>query len=219
MVKRKINREIGSKHFHVTIFGSSRIKRNDPVYKQVYLLARLIGNRNIDVITGGGPGIMEAANKGHRKGVKKKNHDAHSIGLGITLPHEQGFNKSVELYQKFEKFSRRLDKFMLMSNVIVIAPGGIGTLLELFYTWQLMQVKHTCNIPVILLGKQCEGLIKWMEKYPLRKKYFDRADLNLVFLADNCNEAIKIIDKAHEEYKKGGKDFCLNYKKYRLKWK
>lgn len=216
-MKRKIDKRIGSKHFHVTIFGSSRIKKNDSIYKQIYLLAKMIGERNIDVVTGGGPGIMEAANRGHREGVKKGKYDAHSIGLGIKLPHEQKFNESVQLYQKFEKFSRRLDNFMLLSNAIVVAPGGIGTLLEMFYAWQLMQVKHTCNIPFILLGKHWEGLIKWMEKYPLKQKYFKKVDLNLVFLANDYHEAIKIIDKAHEHWKKGGKDFCLNYKRYKLK--
>jgi uncharacterized protein (TIGR00730 family) len=213
----KINKTIGSKHFHVTIFGSSRIKKNDPVYKQIHKLAKMIGERNIDVITGGGPGIMEAANRGHREGVKMNKKDAHSIGIGIKLPHEQGFNKSVQLYQKFDKFSSRLDNFMLLSNAIVVAPGGIGTLLEMMYTWQLMQVKHTCHIPFILLGKQWAPLIKWMEEYPLKKKYFDKEDLKLIFLADDCYEAIKIIDKSHEYWKKGGKDFCLNNRKYKLK--
>ena len=217
MLREKIDKKIIPKHFHVTIFGSSRIKKNDFVYKQVYILAQMIGEKNIDVITGGGPGIMEAANSGHKSGVKKRNHDAHSIGLGIKLPHEQKFNESVQLYKKFDKFSRRLDNFMLMSNAIVVAPGGIGTLLELFYTWQLMQVKRICNIPFILLGKQWKPFMEWMEKYPLKQKYFEKVDLDLVFLADDCYEAIKIIDKAHKHWKKGGKDFCLNYKKYKLK--
>jgi uncharacterized protein (TIGR00730 family) len=216
MKSKKIDKRIGSKHFHVTIFGSSRIKKNDPVYKQVKKLAGMIGERNIDVVTGGGPGIMEAANEGHRKGTKNNGGDSHSIGLGIKLPHEQGFNDSVQLHQKFEKFSRRLDNFMLMSNAIVVAPGGIGTMLELFYTWQLMQVKHICHIPFILLGKQWGPFIDWMEKYPLKKKYLDKEDMNLVFLADTCEEAIKIIEKAHKHWKEGDKNFCLNYKKYKL---
>jgi len=218
MAKKRIDRKIGSKHFHVTIFGSSRIKKNDDVYKQIYKLAKMIGEKNLDVVTGGGPGVMQAANLGHRDGVKKNNKDAHSIGLGIKLPHEQDFNNSVQLYQTFDRFSSRLDNFMLMSNAIVVAPGGIGTILELFYAWQLMQVKHTCNIPFILLGKQWEGLIEWMEKYPLKKKYLDKEDMHLVFLAKDCYEAMEIINKAHDDYKTGRKDFCLNNKKYKLKW-
>lgn len=217
MVRKRLNKKISSNYFHVTIFGSSRIKRDDPVYKQIHKLSKMIGERNIDVVTGGGPGIMEAASRGHREGVKKRGNDARSIGLGIKLPHEQGFNESVQIYEKFEKFSRRLDNFMLLSNAIVVAPGGIGTLLEMFYTWQLMQVNHIHNIPFILLGNQWKPLIKWMEEYPLKKKYFEKKDLNLVFLADDCYEAMKVIDKAHGHWKEGNKNFCLNHKKYKLK--
>ena len=106
---------------------------------------------------------------------------------------------------------------MLLSNAIVVAPGGVGTLLEFFYTWQLVQVKQICNIPIILLGKQWKELFGWLEKYPLKNRLLGRKDLDLLFLVNNCNEAVKIIDHAYKEYKKGGKNFCLNYKKYRVK--
>ena len=219
MVKRK-NKNIQGKsingNFKVTIFGSARIKKNTLVYIQARTLARMLGERGFDVITGGGPGLMRAASEGHRKGSKKTG--AYSIGVGIKLPNEQKFNRHLDIKKEFKRFSRRLDYFMSLSNVIVVAPGGIGTLLELFYTWQLSQVQQICNIPIILMGKQWPPLIRWLEKYPLKSRYFDQKDINLLFLAKNCEEAIKIIDKAHEEYKKGGKDFCLNYKKYRLKW-
>src|SRR3989344_9045117 len=81
-------------HFRVTIFGSARIKRGDKRYKQIYELARMIGELGIDVVTGGGPGIMEAASRGHKEGVKNSKITSHSIGLGIKLPHEQAFNGS-----------------------------------------------------------------------------------------------------------------------------
>jgi len=219
MVKRKnknIKRKSIDGNFKVTIFGSARIKKGTLVYIQVRTLARMLGERGFDVITGGGPGLMRAASEGHEKGSKKTG--AYSIGVGIKLPNEQKFNRHLDIKKEFKRFSRRLDYFMSLSNVIVVAPGGIGTLLELFYTWQLSQVQQICNIPIILMGKQWPPLIKWLEKYPLKSRYFDKKDINLLFLAKNCEEAIKIIDKAHEEYKKGGKDFCLNYKKYRLKW-
>ena len=203
-------------NFKVTIFGSARIKKNALVYIQARTLARMLGERGFDVITGGGPGLMKAASEGHRKGSKKTG--AYSIGVGIKLPREQKFNRHLDIKKEFKRFSRRLDYFMSLSNAIVVAPGGIGTLLELFYTWQLSQVQQICNIPIILMGKQWPPLIRWLEKYPLKSRYFDKKDINLLFLAKDCSEAIKIIDKAHEEYKKGGKDFCLNYKKYRLKW-
>ncbi|MAG77625.1 MAG: hypothetical protein CL811_12795 [Colwelliaceae bacterium] len=206
--------EVKKKEFRVTIFGSARIKKDDPVYKQVNKLARMIGERGMDVVTGGGPGLMKAANLGHREGSKKSG--AHSIGLGIRLPHEQKFNKGVQVSEEYKRFSSRLDKFMLLSNAIVVAPGGVGTMLEFFYTWQLMQVEHICHIPVILMGDMWTYLIKFLEKGPLQKKYFELKDLNLIFYAKNCNEAMKIIDEALKHFKEGGENFCLNYKKYRI---
>ena len=105
---------------------------------------------------------------------------------------------------------------MLLSNAVIVAPGGVGTLLEFFYTWQLVQVKHICHIPIILLGDQWPDLIKWLEKWPLKHKYFGKNDLHLLFLADDSKEALKVIDKAHEEFLLGREDFCINYKKYKI---
>jgi len=205
--------ELKRKDFRVTIFGSSRMKKTTPEYKDVYLLAKMIGERGINLVTGGGPGIMSAAGAGHKEGSKKTG--AHGIGLGIKLPHEQKINSYVDIKFKFHRFSERLDNFMLFSNVFVVAHGGAGTILELFYTWQLMQVKHICNIPIILLGEQWKGLIKWLKEEPLKRKFLDKKDLNLLFIAKNSKEAIEIIDIAYKEYKKGNKDFCLNYEKYK----
>src|SRR3989338_5593600 len=181
-------------HFKVSIFGSARVGNKDSNYKEVYMLAKLLGENGIDVVTGGGPGLMEAANSGHKIGSKKTK--AHSIGLGIKLPREQGFNKSLDYKETFMRFTSRLDKFMLLSNAVIVAPGGIGTLLELFYTWQLVQVKHVCHIPIILLGKEWPELIRWIEKWPLRGKFIDENDLNAVFLAKNNYEALKVIKLA-----------------------
>ena len=200
--------------FRVTVFGSSRIQEGDQEYQDIYKLAKMIGNRGIDIISGGGPGIMKAASAGHKAGSKRSG--AKTIGLGIRLPHEQRANRYLDIEKKFNRFSARLDNFMALSNVIVVAPGGVGTTLELFYAWQLMQVKHVCNIPIILFGDQWKGIIKWLEKEPLKRGFLDRKDLNLLFLANNCGEAIKMIEKAYWEYNKGTKDFCLNFKKYKL---
>ena len=125
-------------------------------------------------------------------------------------------NDYVNVKKQFTRFSERLDNFMLLSNAIVVAHGGVGTLLELFYSWQLMQVKKICNTPIILLGKQWKGLIEWLKKEPLKRKFFSKEDLELLFVAKNSKEAIKIIKEAYEEYKKGNKNFCLNYNKYKL---
>ena len=103
---------------------------------------------------------------------------------------------------------------MLLSNIVVVAEGGVGTLLELFYTWQLMQVKHICNVPIILLGDMWPGLLNWLEKDPLRKKMFTKDDFSLLYHAKDCNEAMKVINKAYTGYIKGNPNFCLNYKKY-----
>ena len=207
-------RELKKRDFRVTIFGSARMKKGDQEYKEVYKLAKMIGERGIDMVTGGGPGIMEAASKGHKKGSKKSK--AHTIGLNIKLPHEQRMNPYIEIKKEFTRFSERLDNFMLLSNAIVVAHGGIGTTLELFYAWQLMQAKHICHIPIILLGPQWKGLTNWLEKEPLKRKFFNKEDLNLLFHARNSKEAINIIEEAYSEYKKGNKNFCLNYKKYKI---
>ena len=207
-------KEMKKREFRVTIFGSARMKKGDWEFKEVYKLARMIGERGIDLITGGGPGVMEAASAGHKEGSRKSK--AHTIGLNIKLPHEQRMNQYVQIKKQFTRFSERLDNFMLLSNAIVVAHGGVGTLLELFYSWQLMQVKRICNIPIILLGKQWKGLIKWLKDEPLKRKFFNKEDLELLFTVKNADEAINILEDTYVEYKKGNKNFCLNYKKYKL---
>ncbi len=214
--KIKVPKEIDVEHFRVAIFGSARLKPNDPRYKQIHTLAKMIARQSLDVVTGGGPGIMEAANKGHKEGRKGKRNGAHSFGLNIKLPMEQAENKHLDIKKDFEKFSARLDYFMYLSNVVVVAPGGVGTLLELFYTWQLIQVKHICSIPIIFMGEMWPPLVKWIEKWPLKKKFLDKEDMHPFFLAKNCSEAMTIIKKANKEYLKGNKDFCINFKKYRI---
>ena len=211
---KRLDNRIRPKHFHVTIFGSARINKNDLIYREIYNLAEAIGKRNWDVVTGGGPGVMEAASLGHEKGNKSAKGDAHSIGLGIWLPHEQKFNTGVQIYRKFKIFSKRLDNFMLLSNAIVVAPGGVGTLLELVYSWQLMQVGDTCQIPIILLGKVWSGLLDWLRKEPMMKGYFEKKDFDLLYHVRNWKEAVEIISEAEKAWKKGD-NVCLNYKKYK----
>lgn len=190
------------KHFRVAIFGSARIKRNDRNYKMIHSLAEMIGERNMDIVTGGGQGIMEAANKGHKKGGKT---NVHSYGLLIRLPREQYPNKFLDIKKDFSKFSKRLDNFMELSNAVVVAPGGIGTLLELIYAWQLLQVKKVSNIPIILLGEQWVKLIEWMRKNPLKHRYIKAKDLDLVFPVKNVDEAMTIINRTYQLYLKDHK--------------
>lgn len=210
--KKEFN--IDPNHFRVAIFGSARIKPNDPRYNQIYSLARMIAEEGMDIVTGGGPGLMDAANKGHKEGRKSKK--VRSFGLNIMLPNEQQANKHLDVQKDFSRFSNRLDYFMKLSNVVVVAPGGIGTVLELMYTWQLMQVEHTCHIPIILMGDMWKPFIQWFEEWPLKKKMMSESDMTPILIANHCREAMKIIRKAHHHFKTRGNDFCLNYKKYKL---
>lgn len=214
-MKPKFEEELYRKNFMVAIFGSARIKANDKTYKQVYALSRLIGQQGIGVVTGGGHGLMEAASSGHRAG--KVGDHIHTVGLPIRLLKKEKANSSLDIKKEFDSFSKRLDTFMLLSNAVVVAPGGIGTSLELFYTWQLTQVKKICNIPIILMGDMWEDFLKWAEKWPLKKKFMGREDMNNIFLAKNPYEAIEIIKKFHDEYMKGSKYLCYNFQKYKLK--
>lgn len=201
-------------HFRVAIFGSARIQPKDPRYNQIYSLAKMIAAEGMDVVTGGGPGLMEAANKGHKEG--RKSSKVHSLGLNIMLPMEQRANKHLDVQKDFNRFSQRLDYFMNLSNIVVVAPGGIGTILELMYTWQLQQVEQTCHHPVILLGPMWKPFIKWIEEWPLKKKMMDEEDMMPIFLADHCREAMRIIKKAYQDFKERGPDYCWNYRKYRI---
>ena len=219
MAQKKIDIEVYKKHFRVAIFGSARIKKYDPIYQEIYKLAHMIAEENIDVVTGGGPGIMKAANKGHMDG-RKSCDKTKSIGLNIRIPREQKPNRHLDIKTEFHHFSGRLDTFVVLSNVVVVAPGGVGTLLEFVYTWQLVQVSHICNTPIILLGDMWCEFLEWVKKYPLKRKFIDKKDLENLFLAKDSIDAFRIIKKFYEGYEKGD-DICLNFKKYKCeleKW-
>jgi len=202
------------KNFRVVIFGSARIKRGDPNWKIVFDLAKRIAEANMNIVTGGGPGLMESASEGHYAGDIGKT--LNSIGLQIRLPKEQRDAQHLDIKREFSRFSERLDNFMNLSNVIVVAPGGIGTMLELFYTWQLMQIGHICNIPIILIGDMWPDLVRWIQKWSLKNRLLDQKDIDLLYLVDNCKDASVIIKKAYKEFLKGDKNFCLNYQKYKI---
>jgi len=219
MSKKNIKIEVYKKHFRVAIFGSARIKEYDPIYLEIYKLAHMIAADNVDVVTGGGPGIMKAANKGHKDG-RKSSDKTKSIGLNIRIPKEQKPNRHLDIKKEFHHFSGRLDTFMVLSNVVVVAPGGVGTLLEFVYTWQLVQVKQICNMPIILIGDMWAELLKWVEKYPLKQKFLSKKDLDNIILAKDSLDAYRIIKKFYDAYERGD-DICLNFKKYKCelqKW-
>jgi uncharacterized protein (TIGR00730 family) len=211
--KDEVAEELKKDDFRVSIFGSARIKPNDDQYKLVYDLAKEIGKHKFDIVTGGGPGLMDAANAGHNAGDKK--HVSDNIGLTIELPWEAEENKHLEIKKHFNKFSGRLDTFMALSGVVIVTPGGIGTCLELFYTWQLVQVKHICPIPIILLGKMWEELMTWITKYPLKDGLISPGDTDHIYIAENKEEAMEVIMQAHAKFEKDGCS-CHNNHKYKL---
>lgn len=212
-----LKKELKSTDFRVAIFGSARIKKGDKMYKQVYRLAKAIGEMKMDVVTGGGPGLMEAASKGHEDGSPKN--DSHTLGLAIRLPKEQKPNEYLDIVNSHSKFSTRLDEFMKLSNVIVVTPGGIGTSLELFFAWQLMQVGHICKMPIILMGGMWKELLKWIKKWILKHELMNREDLDFIVYVKDEKEAMRIVKKAKKAFDENGSGACINWKKYRLKEK
>jgi predicted Rossmann-fold nucleotide-binding protein len=173
----------------------------------------------MDVVTGGGPGLMEAANLGHREGREDPtscDSTSKSYGLNIKLPFEEAPNPHVDIKREFDRFSERLDHFMHLANAVVVAPGGVGTLLELAYTWQLMQVEHICNIPIVLLGDMWADFLRWVQHWPLQKQLINPEDYEMLYLVRTCDEAFEIVRAAHYNFKAGKEDLCLNLQQYKL---
>lgn len=185
--------------FRVVIFGSARIKPNDRVYQQVYRIAHALAERGIDIVTGGGPGLMEAANRGVRDLVER---ESRSYGLPIDLPSlKEPINKHLDIKSSHRRFSSRLDEFMRLSNAVIVAPGGIGTLLELLYVWQLLQVRLTNDRPLILLGQDIwGGMLDWMREVMLGHGYISPEDFRWIRLVDSEQEVIELITMAHERF-------------------
>ena len=182
--------EIGSDYYRVSIFGSARIKKNTNKYNQVYELAKKLAQNKADIVTGGGPGLMEAANVGAKEGSS----DSKSFGLHIDLPFETTPNEHLDVTFHHKKFSSRLDEFMRISNAVVVTPGGIGTILELLYTWQLIQVDHITPRPIILLGDMWGGLVNWMKAEPLKRNLINESDFDNITTIQNINEVIPILE-------------------------
>jgi uncharacterized protein (TIGR00730 family) len=173
----------------VTVFGSARTKPSDKYYKAAVALGKKLAVHNIPVITGGGPGIMEAANKGATLGKGK------SIGLNIELPHEQKGNPFANVPINFHYFFARKVCFVKYSVAFVYMPGGFGTLDELFEVLTLVQTERIPKFPLILYGKKhWAGLLKWMEaELRDQNKYIGKGDLELLTLTDDADEVVSVI--------------------------
>lgn len=188
--------------YRVCIFGSARIKADTKQYNEVFELARYLAWEGIDVLTGGGPGLMEAANKGAKLGREEKKSQSLSYGLSIQLEFEPEPNRHLDIKRHHHKFSSRLDDFMRLSHSVVCTPGGIGTLLEFFFVWQLIQVKHATPRPIVLLERAFwEGVFNWMKEVPLGRGLVGEKDFGVIHIVDTPEEVFEIISKHHQEYR------------------
>ncbi len=182
----------------VSVFGSARTKKNNKYYKMAEEIAFMLTNKGYGIITGGGPGIMEAANKGAQKGGGK------SVGLNIELPFEQMPNKYIDSDKliDFDYFFIRKMMFVKYAQGFIVLPGGVGTLDELFEAITLIQTQKIGKFPIILVGKNYwSGLIDWIINIMLKKeKNISKNDLLLFSIVDTPSEAVKIIVEFYNKY-------------------
>jgi uncharacterized protein (TIGR00730 family) len=177
----------------VSVFGSARTRPGSPEYEQAERIGAGLAGAGYAVITGGGPGIMEAANKGAAgaNGV--------SVGLGIELPVEQGLNDYVEIGLEFRYFFVRKTMFVKYSQAFVVLPGGFGTLDELFEALTLVQTGKITQFPIVLVGSgYWSGLLSWFENTLLSSGKIAHADPGLIRVADDPQDVVKIIVAAHQ---------------------
>jgi len=172
----------------VTVFGSARTRPDDPYYQATVTLARTLAQHKLAVITGGGPGIMEAANKGAAKA------NGRSVGLNIELPHEQTGNRYANVPVHFHYFFSRKVCFVKYSIGFVFMPGGFGTLDEFFEVLTLVQTQRIPRFPLILFGrKHWQGLMSWLKATVVKGKFASPGDMDLFTITDDPQEAVDII--------------------------
>ncbi len=175
----------------VAIFGSARTQPTHPHYLQAVEIGEKLARAGYGIITGGGPGIMEAGNKGAKQG------EGVSVGLNIDLPFEQFHNIYIDRdhYLEFDYFFVRKVIFVKYSQAFVIMPGGFGTLDELFEAMTLVQTKKIAKRPIVLLGTAYwSGLFEWVRNVQLKEGYISEADLSLFKITDSSDEALQFID-------------------------
>jgi hypothetical protein len=182
--------------YRVTIFGSARAKPGTVAYDETKRAAKELAAMGCDIITGGGPGLMQAANEGVGSDDGSK-----SVGIRVDLPFEQEVNPFVELAYEHKTFFTRLHHFVLASDAFIVAPGGIGTVLETMMIWQLLQVRHLNQTPLILVGKLWPGLVEWVRSSMLsfETPLINAEDVEIPTCVSNADEAIAIIRRHREE--------------------
>jgi len=211
--KKNLIEIINDDRFRVAIFWSARIKPEDTTYQEIMQLAENLAKSNYDIVTGGWPGAMEAASIGHSLASESCT-KWQAIGINIELPFEQEPNKYLDFTETKSTFSARLDTFMLLSHTFIITPGGIGTLLELFYTWQLMQVGHVCKTPIILWGSGYKNLKKFLRDEILANWYMSEQDYELTIQVESMDQVLQLVNMAHKNHEKAWKNACVNIRQY-----
>ncbi|MDO5049583.1 MAG: TIGR00730 family Rossman fold protein [Actinomycetaceae bacterium] len=174
----------------ISVFGSARTPEEDPYYQDARKIGELLAKKNLAVITGGGPGIMEAANRGAVEG------GGTSVGLGIELPHEQGMNKWVDLGINFRYFFARKTMFIKYSLGFIVLPGGFGTMDELFEALTLVQTHKIKQFPIILVDPgYWGGLLEWLKQTMVSAGTISPGDLDLIYLVETPEEAVEIVEE------------------------
>jgi uncharacterized protein (TIGR00730 family) len=184
--------------YRVTIFGSARARPGTFVYDEVKRVAAVLAEMSCDIITGGGPGLMQAANEGAAGAGQSKR----SVGIRVDLPFEQDVNPFVEQAFEHKTFFTRLHHFVLTSDAYVVAPGGIGTVLELMMVWQLLQVHHVHDTPLILVGKMWAKLVDWAKEHLLSSQppLANSEDMNIPRCVAGADEAIALLREHHAKW-------------------
>jgi uncharacterized protein (TIGR00730 family) len=195
-------RRTSRRNYRVTIFGSARLQPGTPAYESVKQLAAGLTDLGCDIISGGGPGLMQAANEGALSVDPEALH--RSVGIRVDLPFEQVINPYVGKAYGHGTFFSRLHHFMIASDAFVVVPGGIGSLLELSLAWQLLQVNRLHNTPLIVVGKMWESLIDWGREWMLRDgvELASAADFDIPQCASSVEETIELIRASSEAWLK-----------------
>jgi uncharacterized protein (TIGR00730 family) len=181
--------------YRVTIFGSARAKEGTPGYEETKRTAAALAEMGCDIITGGGPGLMQAANEGAASSPER----SRSVGIRVDLPFEQDVNAFVTEAFEHRTFFTRLHQFVLASDAFLVAPGGIGTVLEMMMIWQLLQVGHLKDTPLILVGKMWPPLLEWAREAMLSTAppLASPKDLQIPACVAGADEAVSLIRRHH----------------------
>ena len=189
--------------YRVTIFGSARTRPGHFVYVEVKRFARALAEMGWDIVTGGGPGLMQAANEGAKEAVARVGQQ--SLGIRVDLPFEQAANPFVDEDFRHQTFFTRLHHFVLASDAFVVVPGGIGTALELFMVWQLIQVGHLRDVPLIVAGPGYTELVQWCRQWMLSHdlQLASEHDIAIPQCVEGADQAIALLREHHARWLQG----------------